>query len=163
MFYASKWHQFSFRCNKRFFFSEQTTTSSFYCLKMDSQPSFTSLERIPQASSPTKPAMKDSDVGDFKCKRKASWERGETKTVPAAQPRLVVPWTLVLHLDRSTFVVGETGCTEQLPRFSASLVIFQCRWVSRKVSQTEGLRVKDVNRKPTNTEHSHEAALYVAL
>lgn len=44
---------------------------------------------------------------DFKCKRKASWERGETKTVPVTQPRLVVPWTLVLYLDRSTFVVGE--------------------------------------------------------
>lgn len=74
-----------------FFNSEQTTTSSFYCLKMDSQPSFTSLERIPQASSPTKPAMKDSDVGIPNAKGKASWERGETKTVPVTQPRLVVP------------------------------------------------------------------------
>lgn len=67
--------------------------------------------------------------------------------------------TLVLYLDRSTVCSWRTGCEEQLPRFSASLVIFQCRWVSRKVRQTEGLRVKDVNRKPTNTEHSHEAAL----
>lgn len=43
---------------------------------------------------------------DFKCKRKASWERGETKTVSVSPPRLYV-LSFALCLDRNTFVVGE--------------------------------------------------------
>lgn len=98
--------------------------------------------------------------GDSKCKRKgllgARRDKKQFQLLNLGSSLLETPCSLSRQKHACSW---RTGCEEQLPRFSASLVIFQCRWVSRKVRQTEGLRVKDVNRKPTNTEHSHEAAL----
>lgn len=82
-------------------------TSSFLCSKMDSQPSATSPEDFSGDQS-----SKTSDGGlrcwDFKCKRKASWERGETKNRFSYSTSAPFPPPLLgLQLHISTFVDAE--------------------------------------------------------
>lgn len=164
-FNASKWHHFPFDAT-RLFFSFWAMTSSFLCSKMDSQPSVISPEDFSGD-----PSRKTSDGGlrcwDFKCKRKASWERGETKncfsystSAPFSPPRSSAPHKHICW--------RRTDWKEQLRVLRVSL---HCWWPYSAVESGEmsprqrgpptlnRLHVKHVNRNTNNYRHRHKAAV----